>query len=134
MEETPVAALVITSSKHDCGYLEAILGGLGCRISAARTCEEAAARIREGKPRMVVCEADLPDGNWKDILENAAAMEDEPALIVTSRLADERLWAEVLNRGGYDVLAQPFDTEEVTRVLSLALGYQVRRRRLAAAV
>jgi FixJ family two-component response regulator len=41
-------------------------------------------------------------------------------LIVTSRLADEHLWAEALNLGAYDVLAKPFDQEEVIRVLSSA--------------
>ncbi len=40
-------------------------------------------------------------------------MHSPPALIVTSPAAGPRLWAEVLNLGGYDVLAQPFSTEEV---------------------
>jgi hypothetical protein len=39
---------------------------------------------------------------------------------VTFRTADERLWAEVLNLGGYGVLAQPFDANEVKRVAKLA--------------
>ncbi len=50
-----------------------------------------------------------------------------PNLIVTSRLADEGLWAEVLNLGGYDVLAQPFDAEEVYRVVFLAWDEWKRR-------
>jgi DNA-binding NtrC family response regulator len=41
-------------------------------------------------------------------------------LIVTDRLADERLWAEVLNLGGYDLLLKPFDPEELLRVVSSA--------------
>ena len=41
-------------------------------------------------------------------------------LVVTARLADEYLWAEVLHEGGYDVLAQPFAQEEVLRVISAA--------------
>ena len=43
-----------------------------------------------------------------------------PPVIVTARLADDYLWAEVLNEGGFDVLAQPFDREEVIRVISAA--------------
>jgi DNA-binding NtrC family response regulator len=39
---------------------------------------------------------------------------------VTSRAADERLWAEALNLGAYDVLAKPFDPTEVCRIVSLA--------------
>jgi len=45
---------------------------------------------------------------------------DPPLVIVTSHLADERLWAEALNLGAYDVLAKPFDAIEVGRILGLA--------------
>jgi DNA-binding response OmpR family regulator len=48
-------------------------------------------------------------------------------LIVVSRLANESLWAEVLNLGGFDVLALPFDREELERVTLSA----VRRSRHA---
>ena len=41
-------------------------------------------------------------------------------LIVTSRLADASLWAEVLNLGGYDLLAKPFNRQEVRHVLTSA--------------
>jgi len=44
-------------------------------------------------------------------------------LVVTSRLADDALWAEVLNMGGYDVLAVPLDSEEVMRVIGAALRH-----------
>jgi hypothetical protein len=64
----------------------------------------------------VICERSLPDGEWKDLLGKT------PRLIVTSYAADESLWAEVLNLGGYDVLAQPFDEQEVRRVVALAGG------------
>jgi hypothetical protein len=39
-------------------------------------------------------------------------MLDRPRLIVFSRNADDRLWAEVLNLGGFDLLATPFREEE----------------------
>jgi hypothetical protein len=35
-------------------------------------------------------------------------------------VADERLWAEVLNLGGYDVLSTPFAAGEVLRACFLA--------------
>jgi len=40
--------------------------------------------------------------------------------MVASRFADERFWAEALNLGAYDVLAKPFDAEEVNRTLTSA--------------
>ena len=76
--------------------------------------------MRSLAARVVVCEREMPDGSWKDILEIVCSLRPAPPSIVTSRLADERLWAEVLNLGGYDVLAKPLDQEELRRSLSLA--------------
>jgi hypothetical protein len=84
-------------------------------------------RFREACPvmcrdlaRVVLCEHALEDGSWKDVLELAALRPYPPPVIVTARLADERLWAEVLNLGGYDVLAQPLDRNEALRAIGLA--------------
>ena len=41
-------------------------------------------------------------------------------MIVADRLADERLWAEVLSLGAYDLVPKPFETKEILRVLSTA--------------
>ncbi len=54
------------------------------------------------------------------MLTRLDCLSDPPFLIVTSRLADEQLWAEALNLGAYDVLAKPFDAQEVNRTLSSA--------------
>lgn len=62
----------------------------------------------------------MPDSSWKSLLAALDQLPDRPLLVVTSRLADEHLWAEVLNLGGYDVLMKPFDPQEVVRVISLA--------------
>ena len=69
---------------------------------------------------LVLCEHDLRPGTWRELLELVESLPEPPFVIVTSRVADERLWAEALNLGAYDVLAKPFDRTEVTRVLSMA--------------
>jgi DNA-binding response OmpR family regulator len=66
-----------------------------------------------------LCEAQL---NWQDLLSYLAEVLDPPRLVITSRL-DERLWAEALNLGSWDVLIKPFDGAEVRRVVTLALGH-----------
>jgi len=69
---------------------------------------------------VILYESDLPAGNWKDVLVAVAELPSPPMLIVTSRTADEFLWAEVLNLGGHDVLAKPFNSLEFIRVISMA--------------
>ncbi len=43
-----------------------------------------------------------------------------PLIIVACRLADDRIWSEVMNCGGYDVLEKPFHQAELVRVVSMA--------------
>ena len=62
----------------------------------------------------------LEDGTWKSVLGHIRGEAHPPLLVVTSRVADEHLWAEVLNLGGYDVLAKPFIAEEVRHVCTTA--------------
>lgn len=76
--------------------------------------------LREMPIAIVLCESDLFPGTWREVLEHLWPLPDPPLLIVTSRLADERLWAEALNLGAYDVLAKPFSAPEVIRVLNSA--------------
>lgn len=83
--------------------------------------------LRQGRVPVVICERDLPDGDWKVILSAVKRLEKAPLLIVCSRLADEFLWAEVLNLGGWDVLAKPFDAREVTWSVGLAVQEWQRR-------
>lgn len=69
---------------------------------------------------LILCERDLSPNSWRELLDHIVQMVDPPLLIVASRFADERLWAEALNVGAYDVLAKPFERDEVRRVLTSA--------------
>jgi DNA-binding response OmpR family regulator len=91
------------------------------------TCREGLAYLRDNNSAVVICERDLPDGDWRLMLSTFDSLPMRPNLIVTSRLADDELWAEVLNLGGYDILAQPFEMQEVLREVFLAWHAQKRR-------
>ena len=105
--------LTVSSLDEDHICLRRILGGSTRIAQQVQTCRQALASIRAGNISVLICETDLPDGSWKDVLSGLAAETAPPPLIVASRLADERLWAEVLNLGGYDVLSKPFLAGEV---------------------
>jgi DNA-binding NtrC family response regulator len=114
--------LAVTPHAGDRVSLERILGSHCWRLVAASNLKEALACVKEHGVSVAICERDLPDGTWHALLEALAEIADRPKLIVCSRLADNVLWAEVLNLGGYDVLMAPFDQEEVLRVVSVAAG------------
>ncbi len=116
----PVNVLLISSLPEDRISLRHIFDRSNWRLEQVSTCRDALAYTGENRTAVVICERELPDGDWKVVLDELEGFRVRPNLIVTSRLADDRLWAEVLNLGGYDVLAQPFDADEVYRVVSLA--------------
>jgi DNA-binding NtrC family response regulator len=119
-EAAPGRTLLIAGPVEDDQGQRSVFDRLSWPIERVRNCLEVLLHVRRSLPRVVVCERDLPDGSWKDVLDIAASLLRPPPVIVTSRLADDYLWAEVLNLGGYDVLAKPLDRREVTRTLSLA--------------
>jgi len=89
-------------------------------IYPASSAASAAAVLSEQEIPIVISEDNLSPDTWQALLQHISLLPDPPLLIVASRLADERLWAEALNLGAWDVLAKPFDTQEVTRVVASA--------------
>jgi DNA-binding response OmpR family regulator len=113
--------LSVSSIAEDYTDLRQILVDASWHISCANSCETAFALLSNHEVTVIVCERDLPDGTWRDIIAYSAGSEKPPLVIVTSVFADDRLWSEVLNLGGYDVLAKPFHEQEVRHVLASAM-------------
>ncbi|MBZ5596293.1 MAG: response regulator [Acidobacteriia bacterium] len=112
--------LFVSPNDEDQWALIHILRPEGWAVDTARTCAEAMRSLEVEMAPVVIVESALPDGTWKTLQNYLARKEFPPKLIVTSRLADERLWAEVLNLGGFDVLVQPFNTGEALRCIGSA--------------
>jgi CheY-like chemotaxis protein len=109
--------LSISPNSADHAFFQALLEGLRWHVETARSYSEGIDRLQMARPAVVVCEQELPDGGWRDVLENLQKRGDAPPLVVTSRLADDSLWAEVLNLGGYDLLPKPLERREAERVV-----------------
>ncbi|MFB3825154.1 MAG: response regulator [Bryobacteraceae bacterium] len=114
------AVLSVSPLEEDHSSLRAMLNHSAWDLREARTVAAALVLVRKREIGVVLCDCDLKPGAWIDMLEKLQSLRNPPPLIVTSRLADERLWAEALNLGAYDVLAKPFEAEELVRSLSLA--------------
>ena len=115
MQTVPI--LSISPAEPDHAALRHLLDGTQWLLSESRTLESALARLRRERIPLVVCECNLQPGTWKDVLERTRNLPNPPSLIVTSRTADDELWAETLGAGAYDLLAKPFDAREFHRTL-----------------
>jgi DNA-binding response OmpR family regulator len=112
--------LSISPANEDHAALRRILGDQEWQVVTAGTNREAIGCLDRERFPIVVCEGDLPDGTWRDTLNYLQELPEQPLLIVTSRLADDHLWVEVLNLGAYDLVAKPFREQEVKHVLTNA--------------
>lgn len=117
-----VMVLVVSTHPEDYADLCAILPAAQWNVQGVSSWTEAATLYRANPDAVVITEADLADQDWRSILRQliAGAGPLGPKLIVTSHVADDRLWSEVLNHGGFNVLAKPFDRCEVDWVLRQA--------------
>ena len=80
--------------------------------------KDAASKLETGGFQVVVTATNLEDGTWLDLLHLTRSLGTE--LLVTDAWADARFWAEAINLGAYDLLAQPFQGTEVRRVIASA--------------
>ena len=98
------------------------------------TLQQARTKLQLEEYSVILTEAALPDGRWLDVLRLARECPQALEVVVTDPQADSRLWAEALNLGVYDLLAQPFYEPEVRRILYNACSRRTYQVYSAAAV
>lgn len=121
-----VAALVITADESDQLFMTAVLEAWRWKLHFANDEFEARAVLAAESIPVVIMDGDAQAPSWRELLEQVSGSEaaKAPKVIIISRVVDERLWAEVLNLGGYDLLPKPFDATELAWVLRSALSEQ----------
>ena len=110
------SVVVVSNDDQNRAALRRIFGENGWQIRENRGVSEFRQSLKPRWSGVVLTETCLPDGTWQDVLSLANTVCPGAQIVVTSRHADEHLWAEVLNRGAFDLLAQPLDRTEVIRV------------------
>lgn len=119
--EARAALVAVFGQDEDRLSLERILSPCEWDVIWTRSCTEAVAAVRRTAAPIIVCDQRFPDGEWRELWNELGKDPCPPEFILASRLADERLWAELLNLGGYNLLTKPFRPEEVIRTIHGAL-------------
>ena len=107
----------------------------GLDMLLARDCREARqVLLAHPDVSLIFTDVSHADGNWSDLLRFVVNRGIRAHVVVCSRQADEALWSEVLGRGGYDVVVEPFDRADVGRIVEGALRTMSPRLSARAAV
>ena len=115
-----VSSLAVSPFSDDIAFLQHKFEEANWKLYVARTIRGALMQLSRVRVSIVICERQLPAGNWKDVLSHLAPLVDRPNLIVVSRQVDGRLWSEVVNQGAFDLLATPFREAELAFVIGSA--------------
>jgi len=120
LREDGVSALLVGDYENDRLLLRDVFRKPGWRLFEARDGRRALRCLERNRVQVVIAESAGNSWSWKSLLQDLRRMQQPPQLLVTSRGADDSLWAEVLNFGAYDLLAQPLVRDEVERVVASA--------------
>ena len=101
--------------------LLSILSSQGIEVQTAEGVADAEEKL-SGPRRydVVMVDAELSDGTWRDVLQFVAASHAAREVVVCSRCGDEQLWAEVIQCGAFDLVPEPFERQEVLRIVRSA--------------
>lgn len=100
----------------------------GLEVFGAGDCREALAKLREGPHYdIVLVDAEIPGGSWREILQFVPESRKGYEVIVCSRCGDEYLWEEMIEAGAFDLIPEPYDRKEVLRIINSALDSQYMR-------
>lgn len=122
MNQPKTLALLISPREHWSSLVE-LLAALGLEILTVESCREARSWLRIRPPLdLIMTHASLSDGNWCDVIKLVVDDGIDVPIVVCSPTANERLWAEVVWRGAYDLLAGPPELRAVRTVVEGALG------------
>jgi CheY-like chemotaxis protein len=104
-----------------------------CRLTLqpSPTLAATLALLRACRIPIVLCDHDAYPEASREILRACNLLPAPPCVIVTSRLAGDRLWMELLNQGAFDLLSKPFDPSDVMRIIHSAWVHWQNRYGLA---
>ena len=112
--------LCISVHRDDARKLSQMLHALPVALEHARTLAQARAKLLSTDYDVILTESAFPSGTWLDVLHLVREAPRDVRVIVTDPKADARFWTEALNLGAFDLLAQPFEENEVRRIIQNA--------------
>lgn len=120
--EQTISVLAVVPSER-WAEVKRILSHTRWQLRLVNSLYEAVQVMQDFPAAVVLCERRLPDGTWLDVLREAKRISPSPQTIVLSEAPDSAFWAEVVNYGGYDVLATPLEPKELYALVPMAWRY-----------
>lgn len=111
VEDDPVFGEVLSMHLEDHGHVPRLAG----ELAAARE------QLQTQLPDAILLDQQLPDGFGLDLLQELAAQNDMPPVIMITGVSDNNLAIEAMRHGAFDFIRKPMDKVELDTTLDNAL-------------
>jgi DNA-binding NtrC family response regulator len=122
MPRTPDSLLLVEDTQSLSMVYERVLTRAGHAVASAATLAEARAQFDALRPRLVLLDLQLPDGDGLDFLDELHANAPEVRVIVITANGSINRAVQAMRAGAFDFLVKPFDDGRLLRAVQNALA------------
>ena len=119
------SVLVVTPSPNDYDLIVSSLASEELEVLPANCLLEAVLhQMASPEPYIVVYDTDSPE-EWRQALRRFLTVRPQTRVVLVSRLADDQMWMDVLDSGGFDLVLKPFQPLDIRSVVRGAITGRV---------
>jgi DNA-binding NarL/FixJ family response regulator len=115
----PITALIVMPGDRRAAVLEHV-EGCGVHVLVACGLDEARGILGTRPVDLILTDASLPDGDWRDVIAHRAEAGLTAEVIVCVTRLDSALCSEAFQRGAWDVVAESSPREEIRKTIESA--------------
>jgi DNA-binding NtrC family response regulator len=119
--KTPRSVLLVHNEPDAFRGLEELLHEQDVRTARARQCADARNLLKDGNIDLVLTDAVLPDGTWKDVIQMVHKAAKDTPVIVMSRVVSMKLYLDTQDAGAADFIVPPMTPRDLVHVLTAAM-------------
>ncbi len=112
--------LVVVPSEQDCCLIVDCLTKDGLVVHPTNNLLDVVLHQVALTISVILYDTDAPE-HWRHALQQLLRIQPAARVVFLSRLADDKMWMEVLESGGYDLVMKPLNATEVRSVVQSAL-------------
>lgn len=117
-----ITLLIVTSRAEDMPELLGLLRETPWELTSVPQ-EEAAAALKAAPVPILLFDRDLAGPSWRETIKRLIHSRRNACIVLLSNVADQYLWEEVVQQGGFDLLTRPFRKEQVLSALVFAYAH-----------
>jgi len=112
--------LIVTSRAEDVSELNEILRGTSWLLTDVSSLDDAVAKLQAAALPIIFYDRGAAGVCWQETIERLIAARKGSCVVLISNVADQYLWEEVVQHGGFDLLPRPFRKDQVLSALAFA--------------